>query len=68
MLDAVDGLPGLAGDIGQAKPDEHDARDVVALDAGLATPVFLDADGLLEFAVKLLDLPAHAAHLLYDMV
>lgn len=60
MLDAVDGLLGLASEVGQAKPHEHGAGDVVALDARLAALVFLDAGVLFEFAVKLLDLPVHA--------
>ena len=34
----------------------------------LAALVFLDAGGLFEFAMKLLDLPAHAAHLSHGMV
>jgi hypothetical protein len=68
VLDAVDGLLGLTSEVGQAEPDEHGTGDVVALDARLAVLVLLDAGSLLEFAVKLLDLPAHAAHLLYGMV
>ena len=57
MLDAIDGLLSLSGEVGQAQPDQHGAGDVIALDARLAALVFLDAGGLLEFAVKLLDLP-----------
>lgn len=68
MLDAVDGLLGLPCDVGQAQPDEHGTGDMVSLDARLAALVFLDAGDLLEFAVKLLDLPAHATHLLYGSV
>lgn len=68
MLDAIDGLLRLASEVGQTEPDEHGAGDMVALDARLAALVLLDAGGLLEFAVKLLDFPAHAAHLLYGSV
>lgn len=48
--------------------DQHGAGDVIALQAGLAVLVLLDASGLLGFAVKLLDLPAHTVHFLYGMV
>lgn len=47
MFDAIDGLLGLASEVGQAQPDEHGAGDMVALDAGLAALVFLDAGGYL---------------------
>ena len=30
VLDAVDGLPGLAGEVSQAEQDEHGAGNVVA--------------------------------------
>lgn len=68
VLDAVDSLLGLASEVGQTEPDEHGAGDVIALDARLAALVFLDTGGLFELAVKLLDFPAHAAHLLYGSV
>lgn len=63
----VDGLLRLASDIGQPKPDDHGAGDVIALDARLAALVFPDAGSLFQFAVKLLDFPANAAHLLYGI-
>jgi len=68
VLNAVDSLLSLASEVGQPEPDQHGAGDVVALEACLAALVFLDAGGLFQFAVKLLDLPAHAAHLLYGIV
>ena len=64
MLDAIEGLSGCACDVGQAKPDQHGAGNMVALNARLAALVFLNASQLLEFAVKLLNFPAHATHLL----
>ena len=64
MLDAINGLPGSSGQVSQANPDQHCASDVVALDARLAALVFLNTGELLDLAVKLLDFPAHATHLL----
>lgn len=48
-------------------PNRHGAGDVVALDARFSTLLAFDAGELFDFAVKLLDFPVHAAHLLCGM-
>ena len=67
MFDLVDRLLGFPGDLFQTYPDQDGTTDVVADDAGLATLTAFQASELLGFAMKLLDLPAHAARLLCDL-
>ena len=64
VLDLVDGPLALVSQVFQTTPDQHRARDVVALDAPRTTLATLDPRQLLGLSVKLLDLPSHAAHLL----
>lgn len=64
MFDAIDGLLSLARNIGQANPYQHGASNVIALDTRFSTLVSFDAGQLFDFAVKLLNFPAHATHLL----
>ena len=39
LLDAVHGFPALPSEVGQARPDQHGAGDVIALNARLAALV-----------------------------
>ena len=64
MLDAVDGLAGLASHIGQANPDQHGTSNMIALDSSLAALAAFDTRELFDLAMKLLDLPADATHFL----
>src|SRR3954469_21779791 len=63
VLDLVDGLSALVGQVLQAAPNQQRARDMVALDASPTALATLDPRQLLGLPMKLLDLPAQAARL-----
>ena len=67
VLDAISGLSSFSSQVGEANRDQHGTGDVVALNIRFSTFVFLDTGPLLDFAVKLLDFPAPATHLLCRM-
>jgi len=64
MLDLIEGSPGFSGDLGQAHPNQNRAGDMVALNPGFLAWAAFQSGQLLGFAVKLLDLSAHATRLL----
>jgi hypothetical protein len=57
----IDGLAGLAGQYFKPVPDKKSTGDVVALDTVQAALAALDAAGLLDLAVQLLDFPTDGA-------
>ena len=61
VFDLIERTLCLPRDVGQTDPHQHGAGNMVSLDARLAALAFLKARQLLDFAVKLLDLPAQAA-------
>ena len=64
MFHGVDVFFHLPGEVGQVAPDQDGAADVVLLGAGQAALALLDAEGLLGFALILLNLPADGTHIL----
>ena len=64
MFNTVDGLLSLACNLRQTNPHQRGASNVIALDTRFSTLISLDAGQLFDFAVKLLNLPAHATHFL----
>jgi hypothetical protein len=62
MLDSVQSLPRLSGHLGQARPDQKGAGDVVALDSRFPALAALKPSQLFGFSVKLLNLPTPGAH------
>ena len=63
LFELIDGLACRVGDVFEAHPYQHGASDVIALDTSFSALALLQPGGLLEFSVKLLNLPALAAHL-----
>ncbi|HEX7433353.1 MAG TPA: hypothetical protein VF326_06825 [Anaerolineaceae bacterium] len=51
----------------EAKPNQNGPANVVPDDSSFATLISFNTHQLLGFSVKLLDLPAKAAHILYDL-
>jgi len=51
----------------ESNPDQNSTADVVPNNSGFATLTAFDTRQLLGFSVKLLNLPAKAAHLLYEL-
>ena len=60
-FELIDGFACLVGNVFEAHPYQHGASDVVALDTSFSTLAFFEPRDLLEFSVKLLDLPSEAA-------
>ena len=67
MLDLIDRAMGFVGDLLKAAPDQNGATDMIAHDTGLAALTAFQPSQLLGFAVKLLDFPPEAAHILDDL-
>ena len=62
-FELIDGFACLVGDVFESHPYKHGTSDVVALDPSFSALAFFKPCDLLEFSVKLLDLPSEAAHL-----
>ena len=67
MLDLIDCTLRFVGNLLEAPPNQDGAADMIADNAGLAALAAFQTGQLLGFAVKLLDLPAEAAHILDDL-
>ena len=59
MLDTINGLLSLSGQVSEADPDQYGASDVVALDTRFSTLIFLNSGQLPDFEMKPLDFPVH---------
>src|SRR5437867_61747 len=64
MLELIHSLPCLVSQRFEPAPHQQSAGYVVALNTSLAALAILKTRQLFSFAVKLLNLPAHRAHLL----
>lgn len=65
MLDGIDGSSCFSGNGRDSHPNQHGASNMISLYSGFAALAFLHARDLLEFAVKLLDLPAQGTRFLH---
>ena len=65
MLDIVNGSLCINRHLFEPNPNQNGTANVIPDDSRLATLVAFKAGQLLGFSVKLLDLPAKAAHVLY---
>ena len=65
LFDLIDRFPHFLGHLFQSYPDQDGIPNVIPHGPGLAALTALDSGYLFGFAVKLLNLPAPAAHLLY---
>jgi len=63
-LDLINRPSRLIRQFFEPTPDQHGARDVIALDSRLATLAPLQTRDLFDFPVQLLNLPADGTHLL----
>lgn len=63
MLNMIKRFACFSSEVCESGPYQKGAGDVIALDAGFAALAFFEAGELFGFAVKLLDLPAPATHL-----
>jgi hypothetical protein len=64
LLDLIDSGRGRSSQFGQSDPDQYSACNVVSLNPRFAALTLLDPGDLLEFSVKLLNLPANGTHFL----
>ena len=64
MFETIHGLLGFIGNLIETNPDQNRTGNVIADNPSLAALATFQAGQLLGFAVKLLDLPTKAAHLL----
>lgn len=67
MLNRVDISFCLSGNGRDPDPYQHGASNMISLYSGLVTLALLHVRDLLEFAVKLLDLPAKGTRLLRSL-
>src|SRR4030066_2322141 len=67
MFYLINRLLGFMSDLFEANPYQNGTADVVSDNSGFTTLATFGAGQLFGFAVKLLDLPAKAAHILYDL-
>ena len=67
MFDAINSTLGIFCDLLKANPDENSTTDVITDTAISATLATFNPSQLLGLAVKLLNFPAEAAHILYDL-
>jgi hypothetical protein len=67
MLYAVNSAMRFHSHLFEANPNQNGTADMISDGSGLATLAAFDPCQLLGFSVKLLDLPAKAAHILYDL-
>jgi hypothetical protein len=66
MLDMVNGALGSNRHLLETYPNQNGTANVIPDGSGLATLITFKTRQLFGFSVKLLDLPAEAAHVLYD--
>src|SRR5512145_1749276 len=67
MFDLINGLLRFMSDLLETNPYQHGAANMVSDNSCFATLATFNSGQLLGFTVKLLDLPAKAAHILYDL-
>ena len=67
MFEAINRLLGLIGNLLEPHPNQNGAGNVISNYSGFSALTTFQSSQLLGFAVKLLDLPTKAAHLLYDL-
>ena len=67
FLDLIDGLVSFVSDLFETNPDQDGTADMITDEPGFSALAAFDPGQLFGFAVKLLDLPAQAAHFLYDL-
>ncbi len=63
-LDLINRFARLISQFFETTPDQHGARDVIALDASHATLATLQTRHLFDFSMQLLNLPPDGTHLL----
>ena len=68
FLDLVDRLVSMVSDLFETDPDEDSPADMIPDRPGFPALSTFDPGQLFGLAVKLLDLPAQAAHFLYACV
>ena len=66
MLDMVNGSLCFNRHLFETNPNQNGTANVIPNDSRIATLTAFKTGQLLGFSVKLLDLPAKAAHILYD--
>ena len=64
MFKPIESFLGLMGEFSEPYPNEKGTSDMVALNTRFAALTVLEPGKLFDLAVKLLNLPAQAAHLL----
>ena len=64
MFQAINGLPGFVGNLLETDPHQNGTGDVVSDNSGFTTLTTFQPSQLFGFAMKLLDFPTQAVHLL----
>ena len=67
MLETIDGLTCLIGNLLEAHPNQNSTSNVLSDNSGFAALATFQARQLFGFPVKLLDLPTKATHFLYSL-
>jgi len=67
MLDAINGALSFNGNLLEPHPNQDRTTDMVSDNSGYAALISFKSSQLFRFTVKLLDLPAKVAHILYDL-
>ena len=67
MFHLINRLLGFVSELFETNPNQNGATDMISHYSSFATLAPFDAGQLLGFAMKLLDLPAKAAHVSYDL-
>lgn len=67
MFEVINRLLGFIGDLLEADPHQNRTGNVIADNPGFPTLATFQASQLFGFAVKLLDFPTKATHLLYSL-
>ncbi len=67
MFEAINGLLGFIRNLLQMYPNQDDAGNMISDNSGFAALTTFQSGQLFGFAVKLLDLPTKATHLLYGL-
>lgn len=67
MFDMIDGSLSFKRHLFEANPNQNGTANMIPDDSCFARLIAFQTGQLLGFSVKLLDLPAKAAHILYDL-
>jgi hypothetical protein len=67
MVYVINGSLRFNSHLFETNPNQNGTANVVPDDSSFATLIAFNTRQLLGFSVKLLDLPAKAAHILYDL-